>query len=142
MITSLIDFSFIRSLVAHRYSPFGPPCYDPPSLFLLDLFHYIDGYHHMTQFLPSLHDKDRGRAYRVYSGISMDHIPSEGTFSNFRARLGENLYNEIFHILVGIFHKLQMITFKILAHDGTLKQAFLFIKLLLMAYNFPINNSF
>ena len=120
MITSLVDFSFIRSLVADCYSPYGPPCYDPPSLFLLDLFRYIDRYHHMTQFLPLLHDKDRGRGYRTYSGISMDHIPSEGTFSNFRARLGENLYNEIFHVLVGIFHRLEIITFKILTHDGTL----------------------
>lgn len=50
----------------------------------------------------------------------MDHLPCEGTFSNFRIRLGENLYNEIFHVLAGIFHQLEMITFKILAHDGTL----------------------
>jgi len=120
MITSLIDFSFIRSLVAHRYSPYGPPCYDPPSLFLLDLFRYIDSHQNMSQFLTSLHDEDKGRAYRTYAGISMDNIPSEATFSNFRIRLGECLYNEIFHVLVGIFHKLEMITFKILAHDGTL----------------------
>ena len=39
---------------------------------------------------------------------------------NFRIRLGKNLYNEIFHVLVGIFHQLYMITFKILSHDGTL----------------------
>ena len=73
MITSLIDFSFIRSLVADRYSPFGPPCYDPPSLFLLDLFRYIDGYQHMSQFIPLLHDKDRGRVYRAYA-LSLIHI--------------------------------------------------------------------
>ena len=113
MITSLIDFSFIRSLVAHRYSNNGPPCYDPPSLFLLDLFRYIDGHQHMSQFLEVLHDKDRGRAYRIYAGISMDHIPREGTFSHFRLHLGESLYNEIFHVLVDIFHQLEMITFKI-----------------------------
>jgi hypothetical protein len=120
MIVSLFDFSFIRSLVADRYSPYGPPCYDPVSLFLLDLFRYVDSHHNMCKFLEVLHDKDRGRAYRTYGGISMDCIPCEGTFSNFRARLGENLYNEIFHILVDIFHKLEMISFKILAHDGTL----------------------
>ena len=120
MIISLIDFSFIRSLVSHRYSIKGPPCYDPPSLFLIDLFRYLDGYQNMRQFLELLRDKDRGRAYRKYAGISMDDIPCEGTFSNFRARLGENLYNEIFHILVSIFCQLKMISFKILAHDGTL----------------------
>jgi hypothetical protein len=131
MITSLIDFSFIRSLTADCYSPYGPPCYDPSSLFLLDLFRYVDGYQNMSQFLQVVHDQDRGRAYRTYAGlrpvgptppegICMDHLPCEGTFSNFRIRLGENLYNEIFHVLVGIFHQLEMITFKILAHDGTL----------------------
>jgi hypothetical protein len=120
MIVSLIDFSFIRSLVAHRYSAKGPPCYDPPSLFLLDLFRYIDSYQNMSKFFEVLWDQDRGRAYRTYAGISPENIPCEGTFSNFRGRLGEHLYNEIFHVLVGIFHQLQMITFKILAHDGTL----------------------
>jgi len=104
MITSLIDFSFIRSLVSHRYSEKGPPCYDPPSLFLLDLFRYIDGFKNMKKFLEIVRDKDRGRAYRTYAGlrpvgayapegISMDNIPCEGTFSIFRERLGEKLYN-------------------------------------------------
>lgn len=120
MITSLIDFSFIRSLVAHRYSAYGPPFYDPVSLFLLDLFRYVDSHQNMSKFLEVLHDKDRGRAYRTYADISMEHIPSEGTFSNFRIRLGEGLYNEIFHVLVNLFHQLKMITFQILAHDGTL----------------------
>ena len=120
MITSLIDFSFIRSLVAERYSPYGPPCYDPPSLFLLDLFRYIDGYQNMSKFLELVRDKDRGRCYRTHAGISEDNIPCEGTFSIFRARLGEQLYNQIFHILVDIFRQLEMITFNILAHDGTL----------------------
>ncbi|MBL7177842.1 MAG: hypothetical protein ISS66_18630, partial [Desulfobacteraceae bacterium] len=120
MIISLIDFSFIRSLVAHRYSIKGPPCYDPPSLFLTDLFRYVDGYQHMSQFLKLLRDEDRGRAYRKYTGFSEHKIPCEGTFSNFRGRLGESLYNDIFHVLVDIFRQLEMITFKILAHDGTL----------------------
>ena len=120
MITSLIDFSFIRPLVADRYSEYGPPCYDPPSLFLLDLFRYIDGFQNMSRFLKHVRDDDRGRTYRSHAGIAMNNIPCEGTFSIFRARLGESLYNEIFHVLVYIFHQLEMITFKILAHDGTL----------------------
>ncbi len=120
MIISLIDFSFIRSLVADCYSAFGPPCYDPPSLFLLDLFRYVDGYQNMSEFLKLVRDINRGNAYRTFAGISVNNIPCEGTFSIFRARLGENLYNEIFHVLVDIFHQLEMITFNILAHDGTL----------------------
>jgi len=120
MLTSLIDFSFIRSLVAHKYSVWGPPCYDPVSLFLLDLFRYIDGYKCMKQIIHVLHDKDRGRAYRIYAGFNMQNLPCEGTFSHFRVRLGEELYNEIFQILIQIFKQLEMITCKVLAHDGTL----------------------
>lgn len=120
MITSLIDFSFIRSLVAECYSPYGPPCYDPPSLFLLDLFRHIDGYKEMSRFCEVLRDEDRGRSYRHLAGIKKDNIPCEATFSNFRNRLGASRYNEIFHVLVDIFHQLEMITFNILAHDGTL----------------------
>ena len=120
MMTSLIDFSFIRSIVADCYSVFGPPAYDPASLFLLDLFRYVDGYHNMSIFLKLVKDEAMGRAYRSYAGIYPDTIPCEGTFSHFRARIGENLYNEIFHVLVEIFHRLRMITFHILSHDGTL----------------------
>ena len=118
MIVSLIDFSFVRSMVAHCYRPTGPPCYDPPSLFLLDLFRYIEGYPDMRSFLAVVRD-GRGHPYRAYAGIG-DNIPCEGTFSHFRARIGDRLYNEIFHVLVGIFHRLEMISFNILAHDGTL----------------------
>ena len=120
MITSLVDFSFIRSLVAHCYSPFGPPCYDPPSIFLIDLFRFLDGCLDANEILPILRDNDRGRAYRTYAGISLNRVPCEATLSNFRKRIGGPLYNEIFHVLVGIFKKLEMITFKILSHDGTL----------------------
>lgn len=120
MITSLIDFSFVRSLTAHRYTMKSPPPYDPVSLFLLELFRYIDQYPNMDRFLKDLRDKDKGRAYRTYAGIEVNHIPTKGTFSNFKARLGEGLYNEIFHVLVDIFRQLEMITFDIIAHDGTL----------------------
>ena len=120
MIASLIDFSFIRSLVADCYTTIAPPCYDPPSLFLLDLFRYIDGYKEMSRFCEVLRDEDRGRSYRQLAGITPDNIPCQGTFSHFRDRLGASRYNEIFHVLVTIFHQLEMITFNILAHDGTL----------------------
>ena len=120
MIISLIDFSFVRSMCASCYSIKSPPAYDPVSLFLLELFRYIDQYKNMDKFLEVLRDKDRGRAYRTYAGVSEENIPTKGTFSNFKARLGSRLYNKIFHTLVDIFHKLEMMTFNIIAHDGTL----------------------
>lgn len=118
--TSFIDFSFICSLTTHCYSEFGPPCYDPPSLFLVDLFRYLDGYPNSTKFREHLCDEDKGRGYRSSAGVSMANFPCEGTFSNFRACLGETLYNEIFHVFVDIFHCLKLITFKLLTNDGTL----------------------
>jgi hypothetical protein len=120
MITSLVDFSFIRSLVADRYSHFGPPCYDPPSLFLIDLFRTFHGCFDSNDILDLLRDEDMGRAYRTYAGFHLQNLPCEATLSNFRARLGENLYQEIFSVMIEIFKKLEMITFKILSHDGTL----------------------
>jgi len=120
MIISLIDFSFVRSLVSHCYATMAPPCYDPPTLFLLDLFRYIDRYQNMSDFVKILNDNDKGRAYRKYTGINIENTPCEATFSNFRARIGGSLYNEIFHILVEIFHKLNIISFNILSTDGTL----------------------
>jgi len=119
MLTSLIDFSFLRSLVADCYSIKAPPCYDPPSIFLTDLFRYMDGFQYTSQFLKVVRDPDRGLAYRDYAGF-IENVPCEGTFSNFRTRLGESHYVDIFHVLVDIFRQLQMITFNILAHDGTL----------------------
>jgi hypothetical protein len=38
LVASIIDFSFVRSIAADAYSIFGGACYDPVSLFLLDLF--------------------------------------------------------------------------------------------------------
>jgi hypothetical protein len=119
MIASLIDFTFVRSMAADAYSLFGPPCYDPVTLFLLDLFRHIDDHPDMNAFLTVLRDEKRGKDYRHYAGIIED-IPSEGTFSNFRKRLGDQRYSEIFHALVGLFHDMEMISFKILSHDGTL----------------------
>ncbi len=79
----------------------------------------MDGFQYMSQFLKVVRDKERGAVYRHYAGFS-ERIPCEGTFSNFRARLGESLYIDIFHVLIDIFRQLKMITFNILAHDGTL----------------------
>ena len=120
LVASLIDFSFVRSLVANCYSKMGPPCYDPVSLFLLDLFRHIDNYPYMSKFLEDLHHEDKGRAYRDFAGISENHIPCAGTFSHFQIRLGSELYNQIFHVLVEIFHQLKMISFHVITHDGTL----------------------
>jgi len=47
----------------------------------------MDGFQYMSQFLKVVRDKERGAAYRDYAGF-LEKVPCEGTFSNFRARLG------------------------------------------------------
>jgi hypothetical protein len=124
LITSLIDFTFIRSLVADAYSFEGGNCYDPVSLFLCDLFRWLEGLSSMKEFCKLLRDRFNGHLYRAYAGISEKHIPCEADFSNFRVRIGEIRYNHIFAILVEILKELDLVTARILSHDGTLVPSF------------------
>jgi len=123
LLVGQVDFSFVRSLLAHVYTPVGAPGYDPVSLFLLDLFRYLDNYDSMKLFLKDLADPFKGHAYRYYAGIH-NTIPVASTFSDFRTRIGEDLYNEIFHILVEIVRRLGLVTGRILSTDGTLFPTF------------------
>lgn len=118
-ISCLVDFSFIRSIVAHRYCIIGL-AYDPVSLFLLELFRYIEKYSDMKAFVDMLRDPVKGKHYRLYAGIDDRSIPCEATFTNFKDRLGEDLYNSIFHALVHIADLLGFLSYKIIATDGTL----------------------
>jgi len=100
LVSLLADFSFVRSLVAHKYSLVGI-AYDPVSLFLLEIFRHIEKYpDDMKSFVEVL--RDGGRHYRLYAGINFENIPCEATFTNFKNRLGEDLYNQIFLGLVEI----------------------------------------
>ncbi len=98
-VSFLIDFSFVRSNVAHMYSLIGF-AYDRASLFLIKLIRYLEKYPSMKTFLDVVHDPVKGKHYRTYAGISDRFIPCEAAFTNFRDRLGESLYNGIFHALV------------------------------------------
>ena len=118
-VSSLIDFSFIRSIVAHTYKPTGF-AYDPVSLFLLELFRYLEKYPDMKAFVEALRDREKGKHYRLYAGIRYPYLPCEATFTNLKVRLGEELYNQIFHVLVEIAELLGFLSYRILATDGTL----------------------
>jgi hypothetical protein len=118
-VSSLVDFSFIRSIVAHKYSRIGF-AYDPVSLFLLELFRYLEKYPDMKTFVNALRDREKGKHYRLYAGIKYPNLPCEATFTNLKDRLGEKLYNQIFHVLVEIVELLGFLSYKIIATDGTL----------------------
>jgi len=122
--TSLIDFSFVRSLVASSYSKEGGVCFDPASIFVLHLYRYLDGFKSEKDFVSWLHDKENGRCYRTYAGISYDRIPCEADFSNFKKRIGPKNFDDIFHVLVEIVKRVGLISGKILSYDGTLFPTF------------------
>jgi hypothetical protein len=94
--------------------------YDPVSLFLLELFRYLEKYPDMKTFVEVFRDREKGNHYRLYAGITYPHLPCEGTFTKFKDRLGDKLYNQIFHGLVEIAELLGLLSYKIIATDGTL----------------------
>jgi len=122
--TSLIDFSFVRPLVASSYSKEGGHCFDPASFFVLYLCRYLDKFKSQKSFVLCLHNKDRGRCYRTYAGISDNRIPCEADFSHFKKLIGPEKFDEIFHVLVEIVKRVGLITGKILSYDGTLFPTF------------------
>jgi hypothetical protein len=119
-VTSLIDFSFVRSICAEAYSSIGGHAHDPVSLFLLELFCYLEKFPHLKTFLSVVHDEEKGKHYRIYAGISPSRLPCESDFTYLRDRLGEKRYNQIFQVLVEITKLLGLLTFSILSTDGTL----------------------
>ncbi len=120
LIWCLVDFSFIRSLVADAYSSEGGPCY--MILYLLFFLIYSGTFlgYTMKDFCDILEDKYQGASYRYYTGISNYRIPCEADFSNLRVRIGKERYNEILHVLVEILYLLGLVSFNIISIDGTL----------------------
>jgi len=119
-VTSLIDFSFVRSICASAYSSVGGHAYDPVSLFLLQLFQWLEKFPDLKTFLSVVRDEEKGKHYRLYAGISSCHVPCEADFTHLKNRLGEKLYTQIAQVLVEIVRLLGLLSFSILSTDGTL----------------------
>jgi len=125
LIFSLVDFTFVRSLVADCYSKEGGDCYDPVSLLLLEVIKVWEKkYVYYPDFVDDLKDKEKGAQYRYYTGVDFENVPTEATFHNFRDRIGEKKLREVIHFLVQIFNIVGIISGKILCTDGTLIKAF------------------
>ena len=125
MFVSLVDLSFTRSLVADVYGKKGYHCYDPASMFSLEISRILDGYKNTKSFCRVLRDPQRGLHYWAYAGLVKEHIPSEDDFSNFRKRCGEEKYREILQTLVDIAYSLGFLSGSLVAStDGTLFPTF------------------
>jgi len=73
--------TFLLFILAHKYKVFGL-AYDPVSLFLLELFRYHQQYPDMKSFVHIVHDRGKGKHYRLYDGIKYPNLPCEATFTN------------------------------------------------------------
>jgi len=92
-----IDWSFIHPLVNGRYSPQGAEGYDPISLFKAQLLIYLGEVSSDRKLASAL--RYNGRLC-LLCGFNFLKTPSNGTFTNFRDRLGEDIFYEILHRLI------------------------------------------
>lgn len=92
-----IDWSFIHPLVKERYAPQGADGYDPISLFKAQLLIYLGEVSSDRKLASALRYNAR---LCLLCGLNFLKTPSNGTFTNFRDRLGESLFYEILHRLI------------------------------------------
>jgi len=121
---SLIDFTFVRSLVAECYSNEGGNCHDPVTLILLEVIKVWERDQYYTDFLDDLRHKEKGAQYRYYTGVDIENVPTEATLHNFRNRLGEEKFKNVLNFLVQLLAMVGFISGKVLCTDGTLLKAF------------------
>jgi len=111
-----IDWSFIHPLVNGRYSPQGAEGYDPISLFKAQLLIYLGEVSSDRKLASAL--RYNGRLC-LLCGFNFLKTPSNGTFTNFRDRLGEDIFYEILHQLIAQATTLKVITGGDTAIDST-----------------------
>lgn len=116
LIFDKIDWAFIYGLVDSRYSPLGADGYDPISLFKAQLLIYLGEVSSDRKLTSAL--RYNGRLC-LLCGFNFLKTPSNGTFSNFRARLGDDVFYEILHRLIAQAIALKVITGGDTAIDST-----------------------
>lgn len=106
-----IDWSFIHPLVRKRYkySSQGADGYDPISLLKAQLLIYLGEVSSDRKLVSALRYNAR---LCLLCGFNFLKTPSNGTFTNFRDRLGEDIFYEVLHRLIA-----QAIVLKII-HGG------------------------
>jgi transposase len=94
-----INWSFIHPLVKDKYSPLpqGAEGYDPISLFKAQLLIYLGEVNSDRKLASALCYNGR---LCLLCGFNYFKTPSNGTFTNFRDRLGEATFYEILHQLI------------------------------------------
>ncbi len=97
-IAQTIDFSFIRKMLAERYSDIGRPAEDPEFMFKICLLEYL----YNLSDVQVIEQITVNLAYRWFLGLNIDdELPDDSTISYFRVnRVGLDKFKEIFQCLV------------------------------------------
>ena len=111
-----IDWSFIHPMVGDKYSPEGAEGYDPISLFKAQLLIYLGEVSSDRKLTSALRYNAR---LCLLCGFNFLQTPSNGTFSNFRDRIGEDIFYEILHRLIAQAIALKLILGQDTATDST-----------------------
>ena len=120
LLGSLFDFSFTRSIFAPLYSKEGGHCFDPASLFFLELASKVDGYPDYASFCKDLRQEEKGRSYRLLAGIE-DSIPGEDDLCHFRYRVGSGPIDSTMDVFVRFLLEFGLIRPELMATDGQLE---------------------
>ena len=116
---SLFDFSFTRSVFAPYYSKEGGHCFDPASLFFLELAGWVDLYSDRAALCEDLSRQESGRRYRELAGLERS-IPDEVDLCNFRYRVGSQAIDSLLAKFVLFFQEFGLIKGELLTTDGYL----------------------
>lgn len=106
-----LDWSFIHPLVSGRYSAQGAEGYDPIPLYKAQLLIYLGEVSSDRKLASALRYDAR---LCLLCGFNFLKTPSNGTFTNFRDRLGDDIFYQILHRLIA-----QAIVLKVIAGGDT-----------------------
>jgi len=123
LIGAVIDFSFTRAICASSYSAQGGHCYDPASLFFLEVAAKVDQYADYASFCGDLRQHDKGCRYRELAGLHKT-IPGEDDLSYFRRRVGAPAMDTTMATLVDFFKAFGLIKGELLTTDGQLEPSY------------------
>ena len=118
VIFDTIDWSFVHPLVQGNYSKTaqGADGYDPLSLLKSQLLIYLGEVSSDRRLVSALRYNARPC---LLCGFNFLKTPSNGTFTNFRDRLGDELFYDILHQLIAQAIVLKVITGGDTAIDST-----------------------
>ena len=93
-VNQIIDISFVRSLVADKYSHTGQPSIDPDVLFKMMLIGYFYG---ITSERRLAEDVSLNMGYMWFLGYDLDEpTPNHSVLSKARSRYGKEVFEQFF----------------------------------------------